>query len=130
MRKDSYTIAEMIIVVAILSILAALVQPIYRKALIGTKDKEAKSILLLIAQTEKMALEEESTYWGCGSTVDCNNSMYLAIPTGDSRAWDYSVPVSSATDFCAEATSTAGNPPARSFSIREDQTSPVTGACP
>ena len=80
----------MITVVIILAILVSLSIPLYLKTVERTKNKEAKTMLQLIYQAEKMYRLEQSGsgYISCNDTDDCNSKLDLSI---NSQNWDFRV---------------------------------------
>ncbi|HEC69323.1 MAG TPA: prepilin-type N-terminal cleavage/methylation domain-containing protein [Candidatus Omnitrophica bacterium] len=88
MRKG-FTLAEVIIVVVIIGILATLAVPKYIKAMERTRNKEAISMLKLIQQAERMYRLENNAYVACNNISACNNALRLNLPAGGS--WDYRV---------------------------------------
>lgn len=122
MKKKSYTLVELIVVVIILVILGSIALPLYRRAVIKTRDKDAQAMLKLIHKAENIYHTEFNSYISCTDTEDCNTKLKLYLPTD---YWTYSVPNAGKTDFCAQAKSSTGN-----WSIREDEEEPIEGLCP
>ncbi|MCD6539230.1 MAG: prepilin-type N-terminal cleavage/methylation domain-containing protein [Candidatus Omnitrophica bacterium] len=87
--RGGFTLAEVIIVVVIIGILATLAVPNYIKAVERTRNKEAISMLKLIQQAEKMYRLENNGYVACNSNANCNNKLKLNLPSGGN--WDYKV---------------------------------------
>ena len=71
-----FTLIELLIVIIIIGILASIALPNFRKAVIHTKDKEASSMLKLIAHAEQMYKLEDMSYGSCWSTSDCNTKLH------------------------------------------------------
>lgn len=79
---------EIIIVIGIVGILAAISVPIFTKAMERARVREAISQLKLLQTAEKVVKVEEGKYKSCGNTSACNSILRLDLPTAD---WDYSV---------------------------------------
>ena len=124
---------ELIIVVIIVSILAMISIPLYRKALIQTKNRDAKSMLSLIADAEEMKrLELGGCYVSCTSNSNCNALLDLSLPSGAVGEWNYTVKTYHAAkdEFCAQATNTKDGRTFKfyPFSATPDS-EPVSGTC-
>ena len=108
-KKRFFTLTELLVVIIVLAILTIIAFPTFRKAVKHSRDKEARSMLRLIAQSEEMyKLESEGYYVGCSDTGNCNSVLDLSIASGSSAGWNYKV---SKTDppgatFTATATPT------------------------
>jgi len=96
-----FTLVELIIVIIIIGILSFLGMPMYIRAMEGSRNKEAKSQLSLIAEAERMHWLEERNYITCNDISDCNDKLHLNLPQGSS--WDYTVSSSGASSFSAQA---------------------------
>ena len=106
--KEFFTLTELIVVVIILAILVTLAFPTFRSAVKHSRDKEARSMLRLIAQAEEMyKLETGGSYIDCSDTGDCNTKLDLSIASGASAGWGYSVTTGdNKATFTATATPT------------------------
>lgn len=74
---------------------------VYIKAMEGSRNKEAKSQLSLIAEAERMHWLEQRNYTTCSNISDCNNKLYLNLPQDSS--WNYTVPSATVSNFTAQA---------------------------
>jgi len=92
-KKRTLTLLEVMIVVTIISILAALAMPAYVKAKKRAVDREAQSQLKIIQLAEKKIKLEEGGYITCASNTLCNLALNLDLPssTANGGHWDYAV---------------------------------------
>ena len=91
--KKSFTLTELLVVIVIIGILAALGMPTYSAIKEKTLDREAKASLALIQAAEKIYKMETTFYYpysGSESNVDnINNNLKLSLPNPVS--WSYTV---------------------------------------
>ncbi|MBU0547290.1 MAG: type II secretion system GspH family protein [Candidatus Omnitrophica bacterium] len=94
LNKKSFTLIELLIVVVIIGILAALALPGFGTSKERVLDREAKANLALIQAAEKIYRMESSFYYpSSGSTsviADINTNLRVNLPTGAS-SWTYAV---------------------------------------
>ncbi|MCF7917036.1 MAG: prepilin-type N-terminal cleavage/methylation domain-containing protein [Candidatus Omnitrophica bacterium] len=124
--KDSFTLAELIIVVVIIGILAGIGIPRFLKAKRRTIDKEAQTNLKLIQTAERIHELEEGKYVNCSDNDNCSDKLDLDLPssTASGGNWDYSVACGSFacdTGFTATATGREGT---QNWTIDEDDEEP------
>lgn len=93
-EKKSFTLLELIIVLVVLGILASITPPFLRKALERARNKEAISMLRLLAETEKMYHLQYGNYTQCNDSspdpsMYCNSVLGLTLPSR--RDWAFAV---------------------------------------
>jgi len=77
-REDGFTMIELMIVVVIIGILAALAIPRFFIASTRSKQSEAKTVLKQIYSMERTYRMQNNTYWGAGVTADAANRNTFA----------------------------------------------------
>lgn len=126
--QRSVTLAEMIMVVVLIGILTTMGLVNYRKAVVNAKEKEAKSLLLLIKHAEEVRKAEANTYVTCASTSTCNTNLFLNLPNPAGATWSYAVTSGNTSScFCAQAVPTGSG--LQTFNIRNGWEQANTTAC-
>lgn len=132
-EKVGFTLFEMLVVVIIVAILAALGLPQFTKTKEHALGREAIANLKLIAAAQRLYLMETTSYYPVTPGTDnnlttINSNLRLSIPTSSSKNWNYSITDTSAPAFDATATRTSGT--ICSYAINNTAEDPTTSACP
>lgn len=94
MRRRSFTLLEIIIVIIIIGILATLGLVNYQLVIEKAHDQHAKSDLKLIQKAERIYRMEQQVYTPCANTQTANDNLRLALPNPNiNPTWRYSVTV-------------------------------------
>jgi type IV pilus assembly protein PilE len=108
--QNGVTLIELIVVVVIVGILAAIAVPSYRQYVIRSQRADAKAALLALATAqEKFYLQCNAYATEIGDTNDCAAGQ-VAFPTTSEKGWyDLSIVAGvAASDFVVRATPVAG----------------------
>jgi len=107
--KKGFTLIELMIVVVIIGILAALAIPRFMRATTKSKQSEAKQILKQIYVMEHSYRQEKDVYWppGGGATIAVAGGAFadLGVEIGLSSRYEYAISSASPVLFTAIATS-------------------------
>ena len=103
--NKGFTLIELMIVVVIIGILAALAIPRFMAATTKSKQSEAKQLLKQIYVMEQAYRQEYDSYWGNGISADKNNPNNFArigVQIMATARYTYSI-VAAAATFTATA---------------------------
>jgi len=103
LKKKGFTLTEILVVVVIVGILAALAWPNYLDIKEKTLNREAKASLALIRAAEKIYRMEQRFYYPYLATTsvvaDINSFLKLSLPTSASVNWSISLNSTAAPEF-------------------------------
>ncbi len=104
---QGFTVLELIVVLVIIGILAALGLANFASPKEQALEREAQANLKLISSAEKIYRMEIGGYVNCSNTSTLNTYLRLMIPGSDTN-WKYRVTGASASVFSAAAQRTSG----------------------
>lgn len=106
-RQKGFTLIELMIVVVIIGILAALAVPRFMTATTKSKQSEAKGILKQIYTMERTYRQQNNTYWGQGTTGSAaapNALMTIGVQIPTTAIYSYVITTASGTALQVDAT--------------------------
>ncbi|MEK6727607.1 MAG: type II secretion system protein [Candidatus Omnitrophota bacterium] len=104
--KKGFTILELLVVVLIIGVLAALAFPNFGKAKESTLDKEAQINLRLISAAEKIYHMENNIYFTSADRIAINDNLKLSLPA---QNWNYKIVTGSGFTAKAQRANDATN---------------------
>lgn len=106
-RQKGFTLIELMIVVVIIGILAALAIPRFMTATTKSKQSEAKGILKQIYTMQRTYRQQNNTYWGQGTTASAaapNAFAPIGVEIMGSSIYTYTITTADASNLLVTAT--------------------------
>jgi len=108
-RQKGFTLIELMIVVVIIGILAALAIPRFMAATTKSKQSEVKGILKQIYTMERTYRQQYNTYWGQGTTANGaapNAFAPVGVELQTNVLYAYTITTADATSLLVTGTAT------------------------
>lgn len=112
-RNRGYTLIELMVVVIIIGVIAALTIPRFMACSAFPKTAEARQILKQIHVQQRAYRQEYGTYWGNGVTADKDNRLNfskLGVALMESARYSYTI-VAAPTAYTCTATANIDDDP-------------------
>jgi prepilin-type N-terminal cleavage/methylation domain-containing protein len=106
-RQRGFTLIELMIVVVIIGILAALAIPRFMAATTKSKQSECKGILKQIYTMERTYRQQNNTYWGQGTTANAaagNAFVTIGVEVTTNALYTYTITTATGTNLLVTAT--------------------------
>jgi len=106
-RQKGFTLIELMIVVVIIGILAALAIPRFMAATTKSKQSEVKGILKQIYTMERTYRQQYNAYWGQGTTANAaapNAFAPIGVEVTTNALYTYTITTANATNLLVTGT--------------------------
>lgn len=119
--KESFTLIELLIVIVIVALLSSLGLPVYMGTIEKSYNKEARSMIRMILEAEKMEKLKRDKFVACSDTSSCSSELNLSLPYD---RWQYSVKLNPNTIIAERMTKS------RTFKLENFDVSTATDTIP
>ena len=90
-NNRGFTLIEMLIVMVVIGILAAIAYPSFTGQLRKSTRAAAQAVMMDIANKEQFYLQSQRTYWDCASPCASFATIGVALPTDVSNFYDLGI---------------------------------------
>jgi len=104
MKKYGFSLIELLIVIIIIGILAALLFPTFLSSREAALNDEARANLKLLRAAERIYRMNIGAYYFSGSENNLNANLKVYLQTGSLMKWDYGAVIHGTSDFNVTAT--------------------------
>jgi prepilin-type N-terminal cleavage/methylation domain-containing protein len=125
--KRSFTLMELLVVVMVIGVLAAIGNRGFTKMRETTYQKEAIANIRLISAAERSYGMELGTYFSGNAVTDINNGLHLSLAE---KNWDYRIQTGAGTYTVTAVRNCTGRPYcACTYTFTQSSSEPTSSGC-